>query len=233
MTPYERLVKIAEAEDRTPNQIVELSKRHPSIVSAIRNGKKGFSEELAYAIANRWGYSKDWILTGEGEMKLHEAPKRMSSTDFLQKTVRIPERAELLPVLKTPLYARAGMGYTAYFNRPPEEQEWDYVPENKLYPGVAAEDHTIVTINGDSMEPTLLAGWEMLAYKLPEGLYPRVEKIVMLDYKDELIIKRLAKVDWQNNTITIQSDNGRMKVEIPMDEIRQVYHVYNIHNALI
>ena len=233
MSPYQRLEKIAQAENRKPTQIVEMANRHPSIVSAIRNGKKGFSDELADAIAARWGYSRDWILTGEGDMKLVIAPTGIGKTDFLQKAIRIPDRAELLPILKTPLYARAGMGYTAYFNRPPEEQEWDFVPENKLYPGVDPESHTIVTVNGDSMEPTLLAGWEMLAYKLPEGAFPRLDKIVMIDYKDELIIKRLTKVDWQDNFIVLQSDNGNQNFEIPMDEIRAIYHVYNVHNALI
>lgn len=232
MTPYQRLEKIAQEENRTPTQIVDLAGKHSSIVSAIRNRKKGFSEELASAIAKRWGYRKEWILMGEGEMK-EPLTSTIEKGIGPLRPIRVLDSSGLIPILKTPLYARAGFGYTAYLNRPPEEQEWESIPANKLYPGVSPEDHTIVTVNGDSMEPRMEAGWEMLAYKLPEGQFPRIGKIVMLDYRDELIIKTLVDVDWQKHLITVQSYNNKELKEIRMDEIRRVFHVYDYHKAML
>ncbi|WP_338876933.1 S24 family peptidase [Spirosoma sp. SC4-14] len=236
MTPFQRLEIIAREEKRSERQIVEMSGRNPSIVSALRNGKKAFTEELAKAIEDKFGYRKEWILTGEGERKVEEpiiynAPYHNDRAKL--KGIRIADNVDLVPILKTPLYARTGYGYAAYPTRPPEEQEWEFIPPYKLYPGIKPEDHTIVTINGDSMEPRLKAGFEMLAYRLPDGELPRVGKIVMLDYRDELIIKSLVKVDWDNKEITVESDNTREQRIIKMEEIRRVFHVYDYHKGLL
>ncbi|MBD2702308.1 S24 family peptidase [Spirosoma sp. BT702] len=233
MTPYQRLEKIAELEERTVNQIVELSGRHPSIVSAIRTGKKSLSQDLADAIELKWKYRSEWILSGQGDMKETEYQSNGVVKPVNLRPIRIAQSFDLVPILKTPLYARAGFGYTAYLNRPPEEQEWESIPFDRLYPGIPPEDHTIVTINGDSMEPRLEAGWEMLAYKTANNEFPRIGKIVMLDYKDELIIKTLVEINIQKRTITVQSYNNKETREIPMDEIRRVFHVYDHWKAFL
>lgn len=228
-TPFERLEEIAKEQKRSVRQLVELAGRNPSIVSAIRNGKKELSLELAELIAGKFGYNTEWIVSGSGKRL---AAIQGAEVGHQVRPVQVgSSTTELISILKTPLYARTGFGYSTYMNRPPNEQEWDYISPSKLYPGVPAEDHTIVTINGDSMEPMLQAGWEVLAYKKAKGTFPRLNKVVMLDFQDELIIKRLVNVDWVEHTITVQSDNGGAQMRIPMDSIREVYHVYDYYRA--
>lgn len=145
--------------------------------------------------------------------------------------VNVLERDAAVRLMRIPVRARAGFGYTAYFNAPVNEQEFMDVSSNKLYPGVKAEDHKIVEVNGDSMEPQLQSGFEMLAYKLPAGQFPKMNKIVMVDFHEELVVKRLVGIDWVDRTVTLRSDNGGTEMRIPMDEIRGIWHIYDYYRA--
>ncbi len=134
-------------------------------------------------------------------------------------------------VVRIPLRARAGLGYTAYFAGPETEREYVAVALDKLYPGVKQQEHAVVVVNGDSMEPVLEHGYEMLCYRLPPEQFPHINKIVVVDFRDELTIKRLAAVDWVDKTITLRSDNGGAEMRLPMAEIRGIWHVYDYHRA--
>ena len=152
-----------------------------------------------------------------------------SSAKSAVQRVRLGERS--VSIVKIPLYARAGIGYVAFFSGPLTEREYVDVHPDKLYQGVKADNHAVVVVNGDSMEPELKAGYEMLAYELKNGSLPSINKIVLVDFRDELTIKRLAAVDWVHHTITLRSDNGGAEMRLPMAEIRRIWHVYDYHKA--
>ncbi|WP_460983717.1 S24 family peptidase [Spirosoma fluminis] len=134
-------------------------------------------------------------------------------------------------IVKIPIRARAGLGYVAYFTGPETEREHVTIPPDKLYAGVKPDDHNIVEVNGDSMEPELKAGYEMLAYRLKPGQFPHLNKIVLVDFRDELTIKRLAAIDWVDHTVTLRSDNGGAELRVPMADIRHIWHVYDYWRA--
>lgn len=136
-----------------------------------------------------------------------------------------------VPVLRVPVSARAGFGYQAYFSDVATDQEYVPITEDRLYPGVKADLHVVVEVNGDSMEPILRPGFEVLAYKMRAGLFPKTGKIVMVDFRDELLIKKLSAVDYVAETIVLKSENGGEEMKIAMSEIRTVWHVYDYYKS--
>lgn len=138
---------------------------------------------------------------------------------------------DLIPILRIPVSARAGFGYQTYFAEQSPEREYVPVSDDRLYPGIPAERHAIIEINGDSMEPVLEHGYEVLAYRMPEGHLPSLNKIIVVDFRDELTIKRLVGVDYVADTITLRSENGGAELRLPMAEIRSVWHVYDYYKA--
>lgn len=137
----------------------------------------------------------------------------------------------LVSIRRMPISARAGYGYHAFYSDAPVEREYVPVSGDRLMPGVAVERHVIVEVNGDSMEPVMEHGYEVLAYEMSEGQYPSLGKFVLVDFRDELTIKRLVGIDWVANTITLRSENGGAELRLPMSEIRRVYHVYDYYKA--
>lgn len=150
-----------------------------------------------------------------------EPAKRYGS---LHPVVAVQSDTIQVPLL--PLAARASFGYQTYLNRPEGEGEFLPVSPTLLYDSVPAERHVVVEVNGDSMEPTMRHGYRMLAYELVAGRYGRVGEVLMVDFRDELIIKRLAGLDFASGSMTLESDNGGKQLRIPFDEIRKVWHVY-------
>ncbi|MBO0947563.1 LexA family transcriptional regulator [Fibrella forsythiae] len=134
-------------------------------------------------------------------------------------------------VMRIPVNARAGFGYQAFFGDNPKELEYVPISEDRLYPGIRPEDHGIIVVNGDSMEPLLQPGFEVLLYRMPPGTFPKPGKIVVVDFQDELIIKRLRSVDYVGETVVLRSDNGGDELKLSMGDIRQVYHVYDYYKS--
>lgn len=134
-------------------------------------------------------------------------------------------------ILRIPIRARAGLGYESYFSDAPKEREYIPVSEDRLYPGIPEDRHVVVEVNGDSMEPVLEHGYEVLAYSLLPGQFPSLNRLVLVDFRDELTIKRLVGIDYIDETITLRSENGGAEARLPMSEIRSIYHVYDYYKA--
>lgn len=168
------------------------------------------------------------VYTGSGVSSQKEKPDKHHDRLI---PVRVAEDHEQVMIEVIPISARAGFGYVAFMNRPAQEKEYQPVPTSWLKAGVAHEDHSIVEVDGDSMEPKLTKGSKVLTYRLAPGMFAKLGKIVMIDFMDELIIKRLVAVDWMNSSITVKSDNGGMQMTIPMKDIRAMHHVYRVYDA--
>ncbi|RYC70824.1 LexA family transcriptional regulator [Spirosoma sordidisoli] len=137
----------------------------------------------------------------------------------------------MVDIIRIPISARAGYGYDAFFADVPSEREYIPVSEDRLYPGVHEDRHVIVEVNGDSMQPVLEPGFEVMAYRMPDGMFPPLNKIVLVDFHEQLTIKRLVGVDWMGKSVTLRAENGGAELKLPMAEIRAIYHVYDYYKA--
>lgn len=191
--------------------------RSPSTVSKYFDSAS-FDSDVRQAILSALNVNYDEIFGNPGSRNNREM--------FPLRTTE-----ESVYVVRIPLRARAGLGYSAYFCGPETEREYVAVALDKLYPGIKQQEHAVVVVNGDSMEPVLEHGYEMLCYRLPSEQFPGINKIVVVDFHDELTIKRLAAVDWVAKTITLRSDNGGAEMRLPMVDIRGIWHVYDYHRA--
>lgn len=138
--------------------------------------------------------------------------------------------SSLISVLYLPLSARSGTGYTNYFSLTMGKQ-FTRVQESMLAEGIAADEHVVIEVGNDNMEPQLMPGFQMLAYKLASGQLPKLNSIVLVDYRGELIIKELSEIDDVSNSIVLRSTNGGATRKVLISELSAVYHIYRYFDA--
>ncbi|GAB4042491.1 hypothetical protein GCM10028810_01580 [Spirosoma litoris] len=137
----------------------------------------------------------------------------------------------LLDILEVPAFARSGLGYARFFTEPMTERQFTKVPHQMLQEGVSPDDHLIVSVQDDSMQPILMPGYRMLAYKVQTNRLPALNSIILVDYRQELLIKELSDIDDVSNTIVLRSRNGGSTRRISLTEVKAVYHIYRYFDA--
>ncbi|MBN8826476.1 MULTISPECIES: S24 family peptidase [unclassified Spirosoma] len=211
------------------------------MLNKSKNTVQGYFKTEAFSKSNKSSILKALSATEAdvfGGVPAYPAPARIrqyvneepAATYERLRPIRVDD-TDMFNVLRIPIRARAGLGYHAYFNENQDELQYNRVPGGKIYPGVPPERHVIVEVNGDSMEPVMEHGYEMLAYELPHGHFPNYVKYIMVDFRDELTIKSLAAIDYIEGTLTLRSLNGGAEMRISMDEIRKAWHVYDYYKA--
>lgn len=76
-----------EILDKTQKEFGEKIGLKPNSVSDIESGKNNLTEQTANAICREFGISKDWLLAGEGEMKIEDCKdnRYLSNVGKLQR----------------------------------------------------------------------------------------------------------------------------------------------------
>lgn len=83
MSDSERIIKLKEYLEKSYNKIAEeCGLNNAQTLYDIKNGKHGISKDVAETISNKYlNISKQWLLTGEGEMLIsHSTPGSSGST---------------------------------------------------------------------------------------------------------------------------------------------------------
>lgn len=75
MSDSERIIKLKNFLDKSYNRVAEeCGINNAQTLYDIKNGKHGISKDIADKISSRYlNISKQWLLTGEGEMVVSEA----------------------------------------------------------------------------------------------------------------------------------------------------------------
>jgi phage repressor protein C with HTH and peptisase S24 domain len=177
--------------------------------TSLRNylsGKSMPGGENLSRIAAATGVSVDWILTGEG------LKYRSGNLTFAQPDKKRDEVELVTDIVMVPFYeieASAGDGcYVDESTAPlffPLSKSWleDYI-------GVSLKDLSLITVTGDSMEPTLSDGDLVIVDTSARYLDQIVEGIYVLRIDGYLRVKRLER---RKQKMRVMSDNPNYSPE--------------------
>lgn len=135
-----RLKILREALGKSQTALADDLHMSPSTISLIESGNRNLTERMVHALANQYGVSEEWLLTGEGEMfpslaedaelidtyallgAQHLSPQHKRLAIVLMRTIAdLPDDA--LPALRELLHAAAA----ALDDPPPGEEKKDEV----------------------------------------------------------------------------------------------------------
>lgn len=233
MNDYQRLKQvIAEIKYRegiTQKAISEaLGFKNQSYLSDIANGRFPVTEDISVRISELYTYiSKDWLLTGEGTMLAGESEVKANAKEL------DPEDLNWISVPVIPFRAMAGSTgwYEDVFADDWKEKRTVIAPL-----GAKAIDHAIFTVTGDSMEPTLIEGDEILAKHVPFDCY-KENRLRIYNYSiwiiatksEGILIKNITEHDVERHTITCHSFNDKYSdFVLDLSEVKDIYHIVSL-----
>lgn len=149
--------------------------------------------------------SRDWLVYGEGDMI-----KSLNESD-----VPLAHHSESgIPLI--PLDAMAG-----YFEG--EMQVLDRDCERYVVPGMQRADF-LITVKGDSMMPAYVPGDIVACVRVPlRDVFFQWGRVYVLDTDQGPIIKRICKVDGDDCSVRIESENPKYQpFTLPLSSVRSV-----------
>lgn len=199
-----------------------------SYVSEALNGRRAITEQFVLSISDAFPeISKDWLLTGEGTMLAGEQEVKANAKEL------DPEGLNWITVPVIPFRAMAGSTgwYEDVFADDWKERRTVIAPL-----GAKAIDHAIFTVTGDSMEPTLIEGDEILAKHVPFDCY-KENRLRIYNYSiwiiatksEGILIKNITEHDVENHTITCHSFNDKYSdFVLDLSEVKDIYHIVSL-----
>ena len=199
-----------------------------SYVSEALNGRRAITEQFVLSIGDAFPeISKDWLLTGEGTMLAGEGEVKANAKEL------DPEALNWISVPVIPFRAMAGSTgwYEDVFADDWKEKRTVIAPL-----GAKAIDHAIFTVTGDSMEPTLIEGDEILAKHVPFDCY-KENRLRIYNYSiwiiatksEGILIKNITEHDVENHTITCHSFNDKYSdFVLDLSDVKDIYHIVSL-----
>lgn len=142
-----------------------------------------------YEISRQYGYSMDWILTGEGDPKEQAIQLPAKEYDF----VHVPQYS---------IEASAGSG--ALVEAEHVDQHLAFRSEWLVKHGISQANLMALYARGDSMEPTIISGDSLVIDKSVNDVSSD-GGIYVISYDGELYVKRVQKM--LDGKVSVTSDN--------------------------
>lgn len=187
--------------------------------SKYLNRKAPLSENLCNKIVVELGVSKEWLITGEGEMWQHRVVNEQLPTVTVRSTELNTAGVEGARVFDLDVTA-GGMLRERMFA---EENVIGTINVPAIHP-----DCSIVRVSGDSMSPVIGNG-DLIAIREvrnPNLIFWGQIYVVLLD--DYRMVKYVRRHD-DSSLVILRSENSRYDdIEVPKSEIRELFLVENI-----
>lgn len=233
MTDYERLNEIVRSikfgYKLTQREVaIKIGLKSATYLSDVLNGRHPVSEQISDSLIKAFPeYSKDWLLTGEGTMLAGDGEVKANAKEL------DPEALNWISVPVIPFRAMAGSTgwYEDVFADEWKEKRTVIAPL-----GAKAIDHAIFTVTGDSMEPTLIEGDEILAKHVPFDCY-KENRLRIYNYSiwiiatksEGILIKNITEHDVENHTITCHSFNDKYSdFVLDLSDVKDIYHIVSL-----
>lgn len=233
MTDYERLSEIVRSikfgYKLTQREVaIKIGLKSATYLSDVLNGRHPVSEQISDSLIKAFPeYSKDWLLTGEGTMLAGDGEVKANAKEL------DPEALNWISVPVIPFRAMAGSTgwYEDVFADDWKEKRTVIAPL-----GAKAIDHAIFTVTGDSMEPTLIEGDEILAKHVPFDCY-KENRLRIYNYSiwiiatksEGILIKNITEHDVERHTITCHSFNDKYSdFVLDLSEVKDIYHIVSL-----
>ncbi|WP_290055014.1 S24 family peptidase [uncultured Muribaculum sp.] len=165
--------------------------------------------------------NEDWLLYGEGNMLKDEN-----------------DTAEIVGVASNVMSDNAvivkffDVNPSATFQELDESvsQGYDTLEVVPIHGERIDDTYVVFEIHGDSMVPTLLSHARILCKEIPEQRWQYAEGVVVISYRDKVVVKRIAVNDILGNSmITLKSDNPDYGSEdVQLSDIHCIYKAKRI-----
>ncbi|WP_138994031.1 S24 family peptidase [Larkinella sp. C7] len=147
-------------------------------------------------------------------------------------------KAEPIPLEETyielpylPQTARAGLDAERYWQMP---QETIRVRASAIPPGMEKKEWWIIKIDGDSMEPQLISGAKVLAYRVEHDSFRLIRpQVLAVQYGEEVVVKRIVENQYEEKRgFMLHSDNPPPNPYfVKADDIKQIWVIVKIYDA--
>lgn len=183
---------------------------------------RGLSKDASIKISNRWkNINLSWLLTGEGDMLKDE-----------NDTAEIAGVASKVISDNAVLVKFFDVNPSATFQELDESvsQGYDTLEVVPIHGERIDDTYVVFEIHGDSMVPTLLSHARILCKEIPEQRWQYAEGVVVISYRDKVVVKRIAVNDILGNSmITLKSDNPDYGSEdVQLSDIHCIYKAKRI-----
>lgn len=184
----------------------------PGLISLVLNGKSPATDKFIKAVCFKFKLSEEWLKTGEGPMK---SDVELSPSEEESAVVAKASSEEFVTIPRFSDRISAGGGL---------------VPINEVDIKVAFRKDwilkkgdprkmSLISVKGDSMEPTLMTDDLVLINHGHNHLDPQ-GGIYAIALDDCILIKRLQMV-YPSGLVKVISDNNRYdSTELPLEQVR-------------
>lgn len=197
-----------------------------SLVSEIRRGKTFLLPHFAQKFIELFNINKEWLLEGKGD-NIFVLSENLSNVHPVEI-----ENTEWIEVPFVPFHARASFAET-YFDTNVREVETIKIRKR---PGIKYEKAKIFEVDGDSMEPTLISGEQVLCEIIDPANWRFTTGVVVVAFGNMVVIKRIKDNELSNGKLVLWSDNelgGKITLSSETEEIRRMYKVkYSIYKPI-
>ena len=229
METNDKILRIKEIQkffDLNNNQFAEKIGIDKSNVSKIYNGQRTIGEGIVNKIVVSCNVSKEWLLTGKGEM----FPRNSSAASL-----------GFMPVMNVPLVQQyAYAGYLSGYSDPEYIEELPTVPF--IVDHEAKGNYLCFEVRGDSMydgtEESLLEGDKLLCREIKRELWTtsrlhiRKWDFVIVHRTDGILVKRIIEHNLEYGSITVHSLNPEYPDRVLyLNDIAQIFNVIEISRA--
>jgi transcriptional regulator with XRE-family HTH domain len=222
-----RLKLLRKAKKLTQDEVAEILSVTKSAISKFETGISSPSSATLKKIAALYDVSVDYLLSGDipntpdnthgssGFFYIAADPQKISSYPADQGNVQAYKLLSDIPLIELPhvsFKARASFNYTQ-LQRHMNSDIFDTVL-HRLPPGKTPEDYkdaVVFDIEGDSMEPSLRDGQQVIAWPIPEGKWEYLHNTAcVVDYEDTVTVKAIYGNDLNNKDgLTLHATGGK------------------------
>lgn len=175
-------------------------------VNSLFTGKRPFGKKQAEIWEQKFGISRTWLLTGEGDMLKESAPE-LTKEDEQQEVPHVPVAALANPLAE-------------YFGNIVRLQDCDTI----LSPVPGAE--LAITISGDSMEPKFHDNTIVFLKRINDAAFIPWGNTLVLDTENGIYIKDVYPIADEPAFIEARSSNPLYPpMRIPKTSIFGIYRV--------
>lgn len=219
LTFSDKILAIREKFSLSQSELAQLIGVSGSTLGLIERGKTTSpNADLLANLASKLSISPSWLLNGEGEMlkAASEASQRQEFSSYPTgqgnaHAVGLLSDIPVIELRRVSFRARASFNY-AQLQRFKDSDIFDTVLF-RLPPGRTAEDYAdalVFDIEGDSMEPSLRDGQQVIAWPVSDGKWEYLHNtICVVDYDETVTVKAVLKNDLNNTDgLTLHATGG-------------------------
>jgi phage repressor protein C with HTH and peptisase S24 domain len=202
------------------------------------------SSELLEKIAKAYPELRtDWLLKGEGNMLVSaNAQNGQKTSNYIPSTdahaVGLLSDIPLIELRRVSFKARASFNYAQLQRYKADDNDaFDTVlfrvPSNRVPEDY--KDALVFDIEGDSMEPSLTDGQQVIAWPVPESKWEHLHNtICVVDYDDTVTVKAVFKNDlFNNDRLTLHATGGRGgEFTVGRSTIHSIYEVREFYGVV-